>query len=139
MSTPAPGERVRATGKISVKTYDPTTYDQPDDGPTLIRIHVEEEFSGDIDGQGVVEFLQAQVAENAASFVGIERVTGRIGDRSGTFLLQDHGTLTGVTVSGNWFVVRGSGTGALTGLRGEGGFTAELGQGAEIHLNYWFE
>jgi hypothetical protein len=69
----------------------------------------------------------------------MERVTGKIGGRSGTFLLQDQGTLTGATVSGDWFVVPGSGTGELTGLRGEGGFTAQLGQGAEIQLDYWFE
>jgi hypothetical protein len=105
----------------------------------LSRIHVEEEFSGDIDGVGVVEFLQAQVSEDAASFVGLERVSGSIGNRSGTFLLQDQGTLRGTTVSGEWFVVPGSGTGELAGLRGEGGFTAQLGQGADITLNYWFE
>jgi Protein of unknown function (DUF3224) len=79
------------------------------------------------------------VSKHAASFVGIERVSGSVGGRSGTFLLQDQGTLKGTTVSGEWFVVPGSGTGELTGLRGEGGFTAELGQGADITLEYWFE
>jgi Protein of unknown function (DUF3224) len=132
-------DRTRATGTITVKTYEPSTYDQPDDGPVLSRIHVEEDFSGDIEGSGVVEFLQAQVSQDAASFVGIERVSGSIGGRSGTFLLQDQGTLKGTTVSGDWFVVPGSGTGELAGLRGEGGFTAELGQGADITLDYWFE
>jgi hypothetical protein len=106
-------------------------YDEPGDGPSLLRIHVEEDFSGDIEGSGVVEFLQAQMADDAASFVGIERVTGRVAGRSGSFLLQDQGTLKGTTVSGEWFVVPGSGTGELAGLRGEGGFTAQLGQGAE--------
>jgi Protein of unknown function (DUF3224) len=42
-------------------------------------------------------------------------------------------------VSGTWFVVPGSGTGELTGLRGEGGFTANLGEGADVTLDYWFE
>ena len=42
-------------------------------------------------------------------------------------------------VSGDWFVVPGSGTGELTGLRGEGGFRANLGEGAQVHLDYWFE
>jgi hypothetical protein len=52
---------------------------------------------------------------------------------------QDAGTVVGSTVSGEWFVVPGSGTGDLTGLRGDGGFTAQLGENAEIHLDYWFE
>jgi Protein of unknown function (DUF3224) len=132
-------ERRHATGTITVRTYEPTPYDRPRDGPVLSRIHVEEEFSGDIEGTGVVEFLQAQVSEGAASFVGLERVSGSLGGRSGTFLLEDQGRLDGTTVSGDWFVVPGSGTGELAGLRGEGGFTAELGQGADITLDYWFE
>jgi hypothetical protein len=42
-------------------------------------------------------------------------------------------------VSGEWFVIPGSGTGGLAGLRGEGGFRANLGEGAQVHLDYWFE
>jgi len=53
-------------------------------------------------------------------------------------VLQDAGTLAGTVVKGNWFVVPGSGTGELVGLRGEGGFTAELGQHASITLDYRF-
>jgi hypothetical protein len=131
--------RHHGTGTITVRTYEPTPYDHPPEGPVLSRIHVEEEFSGDVAGTGVVEFLQAQVSKEVASFVGLERVSGSAGGRSGTFLLQDQGTLRGATVADDWFVVPGSGTGELAGLRGEGGFTAELGQGADITLDYWFE
>jgi hypothetical protein len=35
--------------------------------------------------------------------------------------------------------IPGSGTGQLIGLRGEGGFRANLGEGAQVHLDYWFE
>jgi hypothetical protein len=124
---------------IQVKTYVPTPYDEPHDGPKLVRISVTETFSGDVEGEGRVEILQAVRADGSASFVGIERVVGRIGNRSGSLVLQDAGALAGKTVSGTWFVVPGSGTGELTGLRGEGGFTAELGQHAQITLDYWFE
>jgi hypothetical protein len=131
--------KTRATGRIEVKTYEPRPYDEPPDGPQLVEIHVTETFTGDIEGEGVVRFLQAVRKDGSASFAGIERVTGRIGDRHGTFLLQDTGTLQGSTVSGQWFVVPGSGTGELTGLRGDGGFTADLGQHASITLDYWIE
>src|SRR5262249_39341114 len=133
------GERTHASGRIDVKVYQPSTYDQPSDGPALFRIHVEEEFTGEIAGSGVAEFLQTAFSESEASFVGIERVTGRLGGRSGTFVFQDQGTVKDGTVSGSWFVVPGSGTGELRGLRGEGGFTAELGEDADISLDYWFE
>jgi hypothetical protein len=131
--------RTHATAKIAVKTYEPQPYEDPDQGPQLVQIHVVEQFSGDIEGHGVARFLQASLADDAASFVGLERVTGRIGDRSGTFVLQDEGTLEGTTVSGRWFVVPGSGTAELEGLRGEGGFTAQVGEGADVTLDYWFD
>jgi hypothetical protein len=132
-------DTVHAEARITVRKYEPIPYDEPADGPTLSRIHVQETFSGDIIGDGAVEFLQAAGADGTASFVGIERVTGSVGGRTGTFLLQDQGTVAGGVVSGDWFVVPGSGTGDLAGLRGTGGFTANLGEGAAVTLDYWFE
>ena len=131
--------KTRAEAVITVHEYQPVSYETPADGPSLTRIHVEEAFSGDIEGDGVVEFLQAARADGSASFVGIERVTGAVAGRTGSFLLQDSGTVTGSVVAGDWFVVPGSGTGELAGLRGEGGFRANLGEGAQVHLDYWFE
>jgi Protein of unknown function (DUF3224) len=129
----------RANAVITVHKYEPAAYEEPTDGPVLTRIHVEESFSGDIEGDGVVEFLQAAHADGSASFVGIERVTGKVAGKEGTFLLQDSGTVENNVVSGEWFVVPGSGTGELTGLRGTGGFRANLGEGAEVHIDHWFE
>ena len=133
------GDRTRANAVITVHKYEPAVYDDPAEGPSLTRIHVEESFSGEIPGAGVVEFLQAARPDGSASFVGIERVTGTVGGREGTFLLQDAGTVQDDIVSGDWFVIPGSGTGGLAGLRGEGGFTANLGEGAKVHLDYWFQ
>lgn len=132
-------DRTRASAVITVHKYEPAAYDEPGEGPVLTRIHVHESFSGDISGEGVVEFLQAARADGSASFVGIERVSGSVGGRAGTFLLQDAGTVQDNIVSGDWFVIPGSGTGQLTELRGEGGFRANLGEGAQVHLDYWFE
>jgi hypothetical protein len=130
----------RADGRIDVKTYEPKEYEGPTGGgPKLVEIHVTEAFSGDIQGEGKVRFLQAARADGSASFVGIERVTGSLAGRKGSFLLQDSGTLAGENVTGEWFVVPGSGTGELVGLRGEGGFKATLGQSSVIWLDYRFE
>ena len=131
--------RTHANALLTVHKSEPTGYDEPAQGPALTRIHVEESFSGDIAGDGTVEFLQAARADGSASFVGIERVSGSVGGREGTFLLQDMGTVEGNLVSGDWFVIPGSGTGELSGLRGEGGFRANLGENAQVHLDYWFE
>jgi Protein of unknown function (DUF3224) len=131
--------KARANAVITVHTYEPEAYESPAEGPVLNRIHVAERFSGDIEADGVTEFLQAAHADGSASFVGIERLTGTLGGREGTFLLQDAGTVAGSVVDGDWFVVPGSGTGGLTGLRGEGSFRANLGENAQVYLDYWFE
>jgi len=66
-------------------------------------------------------------------------VTGTLAGRTGMFLLQEAWTVQDNIVSGDWFVIPGSGTGTLAGLRGTGGFRANLGEGAQVHLDYWFE
>ena len=48
-------------------------------------------------------------------------MAGRLGDRTGSFVLQHTGTDDGHTTTAGWLVVPGSGTGGLLGLRGEGG------------------
>jgi hypothetical protein len=139
ISETKPEQVTPARASISVDSFEPTAYDSPSDGPTLARNDIRETFSGDIEGTGVALFLQAGRPDGSASFVGMERVTGQVLGRAGTFVLQASGTVEGPLVNGDWFVVAGSGTGELAGLRGEGGFRANLGAGAEVHLDVWFE
>lgn len=122
-----------------MKTYEPSPYETLAQGPQMNEIRVTETFKGDIEGVGVVRFLQALRSDGSASFLGFERVTGTLAGREGTFLLQDEGTLVGDRVEGRWFVVAGSGTGDLAGLRGEGTFEAKLGEHARWVLDYRFE
>jgi hypothetical protein len=132
--------KTEATGTIEVSVWAPEPYDAPGDGTQLVKIHVEEAFDGDVVGTGVATFLQALRADGSASFCGLERVTGAIHGRAGSFVLQDEGELdvTG-RVAGRWQVVAGSGTGELAGLRGTGTFAAEVGQRSVITLDHWFE
>ena len=109
------------------------------DGASLLEIRINETFTGDIEGDGTVRVIQAARKDGSATFVGIERVRGAVGDRKGSFLLQTSGTLLGKEVTAEWFVVPGSGTGDVVGLRGEGGFKAQLGEHGSTWLDYYFE
>jgi len=130
--------RKTATGNIQVKTWESLSFDTSG-GPSLNELRVTEDFVGDIAGEGAARMLQTLRADGSASFVAVERVVAKLDGRSGSFVLQDEGSLVGNRVHGTWFVVAGSGTGELSGLRGEGGFEAELGQHARYTLTYWFE
>ena len=128
-----------AKGKIEVLTYESAAYDSPTEGPVLSDLKVTEKFTGDIEGTGAARMLQSQRKDGPASFCAVERVTGTLAGKRGTFLLQDEGKVEGTRVSGTWFIISGSATGELRGLRGDGSFEAELGQHASYVIDYWFE
>jgi hypothetical protein len=68
-------------------------------------------------------------ADGTASFVGLERVTGRIGGRSGSFVLQRTGVFEDGQAKESYTVVPGSATGELRGLTGQG--RSAVGHGME--------
>lgn len=129
----------RATGHTEVRTFEPKAYDEIADGPSLSENRVSETFAGDIEGEGTVRVIQAARNDGSGTFVGIERVRGAVGGRQGSFLLQISGTDVGQERRAEWFVIPGSGTGELTGLRGDGGFTAQRGERGSIWLDYYFD
>ena len=54
-------------------------------------------------------------------------------------MLQGSEVVENGKIKATWFVVRGSGTGDLSGLHGEGGFEGHFGKGSDGTLDYWFE
>jgi len=69
----------------------------------------------------------------------MQRFRGKLGGRQGTFVLQGTEIVEDGTIKAKCFVVPGSGTGDLSGLRGEGGFEGKFGRGSVGTLEYWFE
>ncbi len=135
---PEPPARTRATAKITVQSSDAQPYDQTP-SPTLIEIRLRETFTGDIEGESPVRALQVLRNDHSASMVSMQRFHGTLGGRRGTFVLQGQEIVENGKIEAKWFVVPGSGTGDLSGLRGEGGFEGDFGKGSEGTLDYWFE
>lgn len=118
-----------ATGTFEMQTWDEQPYSEIDGGMKFTRASVTNAFHGDIEGETTLEYLMAYPDKDSASFVGLERVVGRVGGRSGSFVLQHSGAFAGGAVQGTWLVVPGSGTGDLRGLRGTGGYVWDGQQG----------
>ena len=138
MTTAKPSTRTHAEAKITVQNSEAKPYDQPG-SPPLMEIRISETFSGDIDGESTVRALQVQRKDKSASMVSMQRFRGKIGGRQGTFVLQGSEIVENGKIKATWFVVPGSGTGALSGLRGEGGFEGDFGKASRGTLDYWFE
>lgn len=131
-------QRVHAEAKIFVRNSEAKPYDQTE-GPILMEIDLSETFAGDIDGQSLVRALQVLRDDHSARLVSMQRFRGKLGERQGTFVLQGSEVVENGRIKASWFVVPGSGTGDLSGLRGEGGFEGDFGKGSNGTLDYWFE
>ena len=130
--------RTRAQAKVTVQNSDAKPYDETA-GPALVEVRLTETFTGDIEGQSPVRALQMLRSDRSASLVSVQRFHGRLGERRGTFVLQGSETVENGRIKATWFVVPRSGTGDLSGLRGEGGFEGDFGKGSVATLDYWFE
>ena len=133
-----PRTRTHAVAKITVQNSEAKPYDQSA-GPALLEIHLSETFTGDIDGESPVRALEVLRDDHSASLVSVQRFRGKLGGRQGTFVLQGSEIVENGRIKATWYVVPGSGTGDLSGLRGEGGFEGDFGKGSDGTLDYWFE
>ncbi len=111
---------MRATGSFAVKSWDEKPYSEIEGQPKLVRADVVYSYQGDLEGEGKIEYLMCYSGNNIAYFIGYERVTGRLGGRSGSFVLQHNGTYEGGAVKDTLTIVPGSATGDLSGLQGSG-------------------
>ncbi|MBZ5722414.1 MAG: DUF3224 domain-containing protein [Acidobacteriia bacterium] len=110
--------RSHAGGTFDVK-LNPLTLDDKVADATLGRMSIDKQFHGDLEGTSKGEMLSAATSvKGSAGYVAIERVSGTLGGRSGSFVLQHSGTMTRGTPQLTITVVPDSGTGQLVGLAG---------------------
>ena len=107
----------QATGTFEVKLT-PQAADGEDVG--LGRMTIDKQFHGDLEAtsQGQMLAVRSSV-KGSAGYVAMERVSGSVGGRVGTFVLQHSGTMTRGEPQLSVTVVPDSGTGDLTGLSGK--------------------
>jgi hypothetical protein len=105
---------------LSLKSWDEKPYNEMPGELKMTRSSVAYTYQGDIAGESTLDYLMVYRPDESGSFVGLERVIGRVGGRSGSFVLQHTGTFNKSDVSATFTVVPRSGTGELTNLCGEG-------------------
>ncbi|HWJ14380.1 MAG TPA: DUF3224 domain-containing protein [Gemmatimonadaceae bacterium] len=108
----------RARGDFVV-TLTPQSTDEITGASTLARLAIDKQFTGDLIGVSKGEMLSAGTpTKGSAGYVAIERVSGALHGRTGTFVLQHSGTMTRGSPELTVSVVPDSGSGELTGLSG---------------------
>jgi Protein of unknown function (DUF3224) len=126
-----------ANARFAIKSWDEKPYTEGQDQPRLTRASVTKTYTGDIEGEGHVEYLMMYRSDGSATFVGLERVVGRIGGRTGTFVLQRTGIFESGQAKESYSVIPGSATGELQGLVGNG--SSAVGHGMEHPFTLSYE
>lgn len=122
------GKSMHATGPFEVKLT-PQSNEEGGDGTQMGRLAIDKKFDGDLKGTGKGEMLTGITAvKDSKAYVAIERVSGVLHGRSGSFLLQHNGVLTRGAPNLSVTVVPDSGTGELAGITGKMGVLIEGGK-----------
>ena len=83
------------------------------------RMSIDKQFKGDLDANSKGQMLSSSSeVQGSAGYVAIERVSGTLHGRRGTFLLQHSGTMNRGVPQLAIHVVPDSGSGELVGLAG---------------------
>ena len=128
-----------AQAKFEVQSWDENPYVELEGDAKLTRASVGQAFTGDLEGEGSVEWLMCYREDKTADFVGLQRFVGSLGSRSGSFVMTTQGSFDGTEAKGSLTVVARSGTEELSGITGAGAFAAPLGSTASVELDYDFE
>lgn len=111
---------MKATGTFDVKIT-PQASDLAPEGPNLGRMSLDKQFQGDLAGTAKGEMITAAgiAVKESAAYSAVERITGTLHGKSGSFALQHTGIMNRGTPSLNVTVVPDSATGELAGLTGK--------------------
>jgi hypothetical protein len=111
------------SASFEVTDWTEVEFDAGPDRAKLTKASVQKKYSGDIDGTSVTEWVMAYSPDGTATFVGIERISGTVGGREGSLVLQHVGAFADGAATAELTVV--SGTGKLDGVSGDGDFRAD--------------
>jgi hypothetical protein len=129
-AAPPSSTKVKAVAEMQAAgTFDPKlTPTSAADAP-VGAMSIAKTFKGDLDGTSVGQMLaMGNPAAGSAGYVAMERVTGTLGGRQGSFALQHSGTMDKGAQSLSVTVVPGTGTDGLAGLSGTMDIRIEGGQ-----------
>ena len=111
--------KAKAVGEFTVKMT-PQSWAETSQEPGMGRFLVEKEYHGDLEGTATAQMIAFGDGKPGSSgvYVAIERVTGALNGRRGSFVLYHTGVMTKGVPSMSIEVAPDSGTDELTGLAG---------------------
>mgnify|MGYP000487920884 CR=1 FL=1 len=127
-----------ASGVCRIKSREESPFSEIPEGPKLTKASCVLEYRGELEGEGVLEELKVNFTQGRAAMYGLQRVTARLGDTQGSFVLHYNSSLKNGVLISKQVVVPGSGTGGLKGLRGDMKITSASADEFFVTFDYRF-
>ena len=89
----------QASGTFKNTDWEENTYAGVDEQRKLTDVSATFAYSGDITGESVLKYLMSYNSDGSCDYFGLERVSGKIGDRAGSFTLHQQGRWTGTSLT----------------------------------------
>lgn len=122
--------------KFTIESWDETEFDELPGAGRLTRATVAKSYSGAVEGTSTTEWLMSYTADGNASFVGLERIIAKFGDRKGSIVLQHVGTFANGVATARLSVLEAAGSDGLAGVTGEGDFVADPAGSITLRLAF---
>ena len=110
---------LQAVAPFELDSFDQEPPYQEDSGVLYARSRITKTFHGDVEGTSIVDMLLPGSEGGGAGYVALERITGTVHGRAGSFAVLHIGTMTADDRWAKWPIVHGSGTAELRGITGE--------------------
>lgn len=127
---------LQAAASFTVTSWDEKPYEGSTDEVRLTQALVSKTYTGDITGVGSVIYIMKHQPDGTATFIGLQQINGAIGEKTGSFALEQNGFFDGKEAKGTCVIKPGTGTGELSNLKGEGEFSAPIGKLGSLKLSF---
>lgn len=95
--------------------------------PQPLKAHeadISYKVSGDLEGTLNGKYIMTYLDDITAQYVGALQFNGNLGDKEGSFFMQETGFFGNNTATTKWSIIAGSGIDGFAGITGEGSYTA---------------
>jgi len=117
-------------GTFTMVNWEESYYTPEGTWPRLSTVESANTFTGVVEAETILRYTMIYLTETRGVFTGLQTFTGTVAGRRGSFTVQEQGAWEDTTVTSEFTVIPGSGTGDLAGISGTGEYRAVQGQDA---------
>lgn len=118
----------RASGQFTIEGQVEDIFGGISGATRIARISQTCLFTGTLEGESIAEYTAVLPRETDGSFQGFQRISGALGEREGSFVVQVTGDYAKGQPRGSWTIVPKSGSGDFVHIRGGGSFSQSAGK-----------